>query len=126
MNLRPARTTDGTDAWAVRAACLLACIPSGAALLAKVYGIASMRLVTFAAAAPCYVGLIGAWIWGRRSGRESVATALAIGFAGGLLGTVGYDLIRVPMHLAGQRVFAPSVPTGFGLQTRMHLRDSPT
>jgi hypothetical protein len=32
---------------------------------------------------------------------------LRLGCWGGLLGTLGYDLVRVPFHLAGFRVFAP-------------------
>jgi len=36
-----------------------------------------------------------------------VARDLRRGIWGGLLGTLGYDLVRVPLHLAGFRVFAP-------------------
>lgn len=87
--------------------CALACIPSGGALLAKMYGLASMQAVTLWLFVPCAVGLVGVWAWGRRGGPVEVADALAIGALGGLLGTFGYDLIRVPFLLGGLRVFAP-------------------
>jgi len=92
---------------ALRFACVLACIPSGGALLAKMYGLASMQAVTLWAFLPCAVALVGVWAWGRRGGPTEIADALAIGVLGGLLGTFGYDLIRVPFLLAGLRVFAP-------------------
>lgn len=92
---------------ALRLACALACIPSGGALLAKVYGLASMQAVTLGIFVPCALALVGVWAWGHRGGPREVADALAIGALGGLLGTFGYDLIRVPFLLAGLRVFAP-------------------
>jgi hypothetical protein len=85
----------------------MACVPSGGALLAKVYGVASMQAVTLAVALPCCVALAGIWIWADRSGRKELAAALTIGLAGGFLGTVAYDVIRLPFLAAGQRVFAP-------------------
>lgn len=105
---RPAEgTTCPAESLPARAACFVACIPSGGALLAKLWGVASMQTAALGVALPCCAGLVGVWSWARRSGREGLATALAVGFVAGLLGTVGYDLIRVPVHLAGQRVFAP-------------------
>ncbi len=92
---------------ALRVACLVACIPSGGALLAKVYGVASMQTVTLWVFLPCAIGLLLAWLWGRRGGPSELADALVIGSLGGLIGTFGYDLIRVPFMLAGLRVFAP-------------------
>lgn len=91
----------------LRLICALACIPSGGALLAKMYGLASMQAVTLWLFLPCAIGLVAVWTWGRRGGPAEVANALAIGALGGLMGTFGYDLIRVPFLLAGLRVFAP-------------------
>jgi hypothetical protein len=56
---------------------------------------------------PSCVALLAIWRWTRRKGLHAVADALAVGTVGGLLGTVGYDLVRIPFELAGQRVFAP-------------------
>jgi len=91
----------------LRLACFLACTTSVGALLAKLYGVASMRLATFAVALPCSLALIAVWAWSSRSGDEQLASELEIGFVGGLLGTIAYDLSRVPFALAGQRIFAP-------------------
>ncbi len=92
---------------ALRLACFLAAGTSDAALLAKVYGIASMRTATLAAVVPCSLALFGVWAWGRRGPPGGIADRLAVGFVGGVLGTATYDLVRVPFHLAGQRIFAP-------------------
>ena len=92
----------------LRGLCFLACIPSGGALLAKVFGIASLQAVTLFVFLPCLLFLIAVWYWARRNGRHYLHQALVIGFWGGLLGTLAYDVIRVPfLVLLGQRVFAP-------------------
>lgn len=91
--------------WA--SACFVLCIPSGGALLAKVYGLASLHESAIFIALPCCCALIAMWWWARQTGRKDLAEALAIGFFGGLLGTLAYDLVRVPAHLSGQRIFAP-------------------
>ena len=90
-----------------RLLCFLACIPSGGALLAKVFGIAPLQAVTLYLFLPCALFLVGMWWWASRTGRDYLAGALTIGFWGGLLGTLAYDLARIPFLLAGQRVFAP-------------------
>lgn len=90
----------------LRIACFLACIPSGGALLAKVYGLASMQQVVLFVFLPCCVFLGTVWLRARRSD-EDLADALLLGFVGGLLGTLAYDLIRIPFLIGGQRVFAP-------------------
>jgi len=56
---------------------------------------------------PCCLGLIAAQIWARRTQRHQLADALAVGFLGGLLGTIAYDVARIPFVIAGMRVFAP-------------------
>lgn len=95
------------DFW-IRAFCFMACIPSGGALLAKVFGIASLQFVSSFIFLPCALLLIGFWIWSGGNGRSYLHQALTIGFWGGLLGTLAYDAIRVPfLVLLGQRVFAP-------------------
>ena len=108
------------DFW-LRALCLLACIPSGGALLAKVFGLASMEAVTLFLFVPGALFLVAAWWWATRSDRSYLADALAIGFWGGLLGTVAYDLSRVPfLVLLGQRVFAPINVYGVWLADAAH------
>lgn len=90
-----------------RVLCFLLCVPSGGALLAKVYGVLDMQNGTLLVALPCCLALIGIWLWAKRTGRNSLAEALAIGCLGGLLGTLAYDVVRIPPLLAGQRIFAP-------------------
>ena len=85
--------------------CFLAAL-WGAVFLAKFYGIASMRLVTVGFALPATVLLLLICRWARQH-YPDLAAALLIGAIGGLLGTVAYDLVRVPFVLGGQRIFAP-------------------
>lgn len=87
--------------------CFIACIPSLGALLAKLYGIASMQTITLGVALPGCIGLFFIWLWAHKSNHKELATTLAIGFASGMLATIAYDLIRVPFHLAGLRIFVP-------------------
>lgn len=49
-----------------------------------------------------------AYFWARRAGHdETLGRALRLGCWGGFLGTIGYDVVRIPFHLQGFRVFAP-------------------
>ena len=50
--------------------------------------------------------VVGIWV-GRTRRYPRVRTALIVGVAGGLLGTVGYDLFRIPFVILGLRLFAP-------------------
>ncbi|MBT9582842.1 hypothetical protein IV102_05805 [bacterium] len=89
----------------LRWVCFLACIPSGGALLLKVWGLASM-VAGGALFLACLPILAFAYGWSLRHDL-SLESALRVGCWGGLAGTVGYDLVRVPFHLYGYRVFAP-------------------
>src|SRR5437667_8559923 len=66
----------------VRAICFFACIPSGAALLAKVYGIASMQVSALALALPSCAALAIIWFWARQAEKKQLDSALTIGFLG--------------------------------------------
>lgn len=57
-------------------------------------------------------GLVLLLVVGLRA-RGELASDLALGALGGLLGTFAYDLFRLPFHLAGLRVFATI--SAFGL-----------
>lgn len=89
-------------------------------LLAWVYGLGSFAVWFWAVGGPALVvlALLG-WVASRprprRAERASpgpsspdrLHTILVAGTIGGLLGTVGYDLFRVPFAAAGLRVLAP-------------------
>jgi len=90
-------------------------MPLGAALLAKVYGVASMQSVTLLLALPCCFAIFALWVWALRSGKELLASAIGLGAVGGLLGTIGYDVARFPFALAGQRIYAPISAYGMWL-----------
>ena len=92
-----------------RFACFLAAGTSGLGVLAKVYGVASMRLVTIAVAIPCCIALT---LVALKSPHQKLAAMIKLGALGGLLGTFAYDVVRIPFHLAGQRIFAPIAAYG--------------
>lgn len=85
----------------LRCLCFLCCIPSGGALLLKVWGIKSM-----AWGGLLFLACLPVLLLGYRMDSD-LARDLRLGIWGGTLGTLGYDLVRVPLHLAGFRVFAP-------------------
>lgn len=93
----------------------LACLPSGSAVLTEVYGVMSLRDCFFFLAVPGYVVLIATW-WFGRNAREAwvrnLADAVAIGAIGGFLGTVAYDVVRIPFVMSGIRVYVPNSTYG--------------
>lgn len=81
---------------------------SVASLLAWVYGLGSFAGWFLAVSVPGQLGLIGIALWAvRREGMEELRVLLLAGLVGGLLGTLGYDLFRVPFVIGGLRVLAP-------------------
>ncbi len=76
-----------------------------AALLADLYGIAPMHQVFRYASVPsmALLAMLGALPVVDPRLREQIR----VGAIAGALGTLGYDAVRVPFALAGQRVFAP-------------------
>jgi hypothetical protein len=81
---------------------------SVAPLLAWVYGVGSFAAWYWRLAFPSVVAVVVWTVWARRSAVHTDLTrAVRVGAVGGLLGTVGYDLVRIPVELSGTRVFAP-------------------
>ena len=99
----------------LRLVCFFASAASVGALLAKLYGLASMRQFGLWVALPCALLVMGIWTWARRNGKPDLVADLEVGFCGGLLATIAYDLVRIPFHLAGQRIFAPISAFGIWL-----------
>lgn len=77
-----------------------------AALLSDLLGLASMATTARFVTLPAMVALaaLGA---SRLSGSEELQRRLRVGAVAGLVGTLGYDLIRVPFSAIGMRLFAP-------------------
>jgi hypothetical protein len=75
------------------------------ALLADLYGIAPMHLVFLLAALPSMAALLVVGASGRVN--PQLRQRIRVGAIAGAVGTLGYDLARVPFALLGQRVFAP-------------------
>ncbi len=90
----------------LRCVVFLACIPSGGALLAKVYGVSQLQTVVLWLFVPGIVLIAGIYHYAHKPHPE-ISQAIFVGAVGGLIGTFGYDLIRIPFLLMGQRVFAP-------------------
>ena len=81
-------------------------------LLAWVYGLGSFAAWFWRLARPrgCVLGAIAWRVTRSRSGTNAPAglqAVLVTGTVGGLVGTIGYDLFRVPFVASGLRVLAP-------------------
>ena len=88
----------------LRLFCFILCIPSGFALMVKVYGLMEMRPFVLAVCLPC-IALLLILVWLTNAKFPLIGTDLAIGAVAGLVGAVAYDLIRIPAVLVGYRVF---------------------
>lgn len=88
-----------------RAVTALAGGSSVLALLAWVYKLAPFQRAFVALSLPCLALLGVLAVHARRS--PALADLLAAGVAGGLVGTIGYDLFRIPFVVAGLRMLAP-------------------
>ena len=76
-----------------------------AALLADIYGIAEMSKAFWFVSLPSMVLLMLLASIPRVD--EELRKRIRVGAVAGVVGTLGYDIVRVPFALGGQRVFAP-------------------
>lgn len=100
------------DRFLLRALVFLACIPSGGAVLAEVFGAATLHNVVWYAAVPCYVLVAAVWLMGRKGRFGDISDAIAIGLVSGFLGVIAYDVARIPFIFAGYRIFAQNSSYG--------------
>jgi hypothetical protein len=91
--------------WATRLAVALLAGGSIAALLADLYGVARASLVFWIVSVPSMVLL--AVLAALPAVPAELRKRIRVGAFAGLVGTLGYDIVRVPFVLAGQRLFAP-------------------
>ncbi len=104
-----ARTEDHpTRVHALRLVLFLLGGTSVASLLAWVFGLGSFRLwfLTVSVPGQLLLAALGIWI-ARRDDLASLRLLVVAGAVGGLVGTFGYDLFRVPFVMLGLRVLAP-------------------
>ena len=93
-------------------------------LLADLYGVTSMGRFFWTITVPSLVGLV---VIGsvRSPNLTELQRRIRVGVFGGVIGTIGYDLIRLPFAVAGSRVFVPIDTYGL-LITRAHMSSSIT
>jgi hypothetical protein len=84
-----------------------ACFASIAMLLAQTYGLAPMSYTATRLMLPAALVMAAVWLWAIRARDAGLLLRLRAGLLGGMWGTIGYDLVRVPFHLAGQNPFVP-------------------
>ncbi len=106
---RSARESDGPQqdlagepvSLALRLAVAALGFSSVTALLGWVYGIATFRVLYRLVSLPGAVGLVALAVWATASDRRGLRDILAIGSVAGLLGTIGYDVARIPFVYGG-------------------------
>lgn len=78
------------------------------------YGVVQMHQSAYILFLPSLLLLIfiGGYLWYKK---DKLGHVLLLGFLGGLIGTIGYDLIRIPFMLMGSRIFAPIAMYGMWL-----------
>jgi hypothetical protein len=105
---QPPMFSGGLAQRALAALCLVFGLCSVAPLLAWVYGLGTFALWFWLLAAPglAFIAVLALWL--RRTGvHPELQVAIWAGALGGLVGTIAYDLIRVPFLVVGYRLFAP-------------------
>jgi hypothetical protein len=78
-------------------------------LLAWVYGFGSFQAAALLVAVPLLAALLATTLWLDRTGRwPTTRAAILAGALGGLIGTLGYDLFRIPfVYTTGLQLLAP-------------------
>jgi hypothetical protein len=93
---------------ASRAAVALCGLLSVSSLLAWVYDLGSFSTWFVACSVPSTLALAAVgWVVRDKAGYEVLRLGMVAGATGGLVGTLGYDLFRVPFVAAGYRLLAP-------------------
>lgn len=96
---------DSALRWPQRVVLFVVAGGSIAALLADIFSIAPMWLVFWGASVPSM--LLLAVLGASSRVHSDLRVRIRVGALAGVIGTLGYDIVRIPFALAGQRVFAP-------------------
>src|SRR5262249_2406297 len=115
------RTTHDVPVWAALLTIALAST-SILSLLADLYGVMPMGIFLWSITVPSLIGLVVIGCWPSQNLVE-LQRRIRVGVFGGVIGTIGYDLIRVPFAVGGTRVFVPIDTYGM-LITRAHMSSS--
>lgn len=78
-----------------------------ACLLLMCFRILPMHMAGLLIGLPSFLALILLHLWARKCELSRLDQDLQVGWWGGLLGTLGYDLVRIPIHLLGYNPFGP-------------------
>jgi hypothetical protein len=108
------------DRFLLRSVVFLACIPSGAAVLAEVFGVESFHTVVWYAALPGYLLVATIWLAGRKGRFGDISDAIAIGVLAGFLGVIAYDVLRIPFIFFGYRIYAQNSSYGLWILDADH------
>jgi apolipoprotein N-acyltransferase len=92
----------------------IASFGSIALLIGQVSGVGTMHALLLPVALPCVAVIAAGWLKASSKGDHFLTERLRLGLVGGLWGTVGYDAVRVPLHLMGLNPFRPSAPMACG------------
>ena len=97
-------------------------------LLAWVYGLGSFAAWFWLGLSPAVALMVAAVLWLRhRDPAGEMLTAMSAGVLGGVLATVAYDLVRVPIVVwTGYRLFAPVSSYGLLITDRAPRASSPS
>jgi len=99
----------GTRTVLIRAAVAFCGLLNVSALLAWVLDLGAFHVWFLLVGLPALVVVAGVGIWLARHPERDIylRRAMVAGTVGGLLGTIGYDVFRIPFILGGMRLFAP-------------------
>ena len=84
-----------------------------AILLAHLVGAGRMDALALNAGLPSGLVMAAVALKAWRCGDRALLAQLRAGLIGGLLGTLAYDVVRVPVHLAGLNPLSPIRAYGF-------------
>lgn len=114
-----ARETTGSGVWR-RGIFWLGSFASIASLLGHLYALAPMWQLALVLWLPLSLAMLAVALWTVKAGDEDFLLRLRAGFLGGLWGTLGYDLVRVPLHLLGANPLTPIRAYGIWLAGAGH------
>ena len=103
-----------------RGAAFVLAFGSIACLLLMCFRVLPMSTAGLWIGLPSMLALAGIYLWSRWGAHIRWEEDLRVGLWGGLLGTLGYDVVRIPFHLLGYNPFGPIRSYGMFLVDAPH------